>query len=479
MRSSQRAAARQSGAHLSQEVEFPLPLRGVMSEVRSAEFSGLHAAELNNLRSDGSSILTPENYTVQSGAGIGYVPFEFGNSTIPILVTSSGLSRNGVSYPVNMTEVPSFGYISSNAIMAIPNVGVIRYDGTAFSSAEYTSGDITVSELDGFTAHQDRAFLWSKGQGLDFYYGDVGAVTGPLTQFPLGRLGNITGTIKAIRSLTVDAGHGMNDVLAIFTSTGQIITYEGVDPGDALDWRQQARIKVAPVISENGFVEVGSDLWMLTGAGVVSVQGSLRQGSLALIDTITDTIQDDLVEKLAEGGNWSMHLSADSRRVFINRVFNDVSSQYIFHTDSKSFSVGDYPARNWHNEGLITKFTTIAGDTATLSKAGTEKTFSCRWVSSWFRVPRGVGLTYIRPTILANGPLEVKVVILSDHDGTGVDIAESEQTVSIEPDDPADVGGRVSLNEIIGVDAVGEVFQLRMEIAATWAQIVNMKVALQ
>lgn len=479
-RRQQQLAARATGQYQSREVDFPLPLQGQRSRVKNADFSGLSAAELINLQSDGLSLVTPKNYSLEVNQGIGVIPFEFGTSVTPIIVAATGFTKDGTAYTTPLTETPSYAYLSGNAVMVIQGRNALRFDGTDFRESNFTSGDVEPTELDGIIAHQDRVFLWKTGSELNFYYGDVGAVTGQLAEFPLGRLGNITGTIVAMKSLTVDAGHGMNDTLAIFTSTGYVVGYEGLDPGDANDWRQLHRIKVPSVIDERAFVEVGSDLWMLTAGGVLSVRNSLQQGNLALVNTISDAIQDELVKEIAGGGTWSMHLAADAQNVIINCVDDEISKQWILDTDSKGWSRTTYPAREWFNDGLKTKFITLEGQVATLGDDGEEAMFATKWVSSWFRAPRATGICYVLPTILAKGPLAVSVTILSDHDGTGNDVTEAAQTVTIQPDNPADGASQiVSLNEIIGCDTVGSVFQLTVEVTAKWAQIVNMKVALQ
>jgi hypothetical protein len=66
------------------------------------------------------------------------------------------------------------------------------------------------------------------------------------------------------------------------------------------------------------------------------------------------------------------------------------------------------------------------------------------------------------------------MAVLVDHDETPADLEESWQTFTVEPETDATTDGqKVSLSEPFGIDAVGEVYQLRMEISAPWAQIVN------
>lgn len=481
IRNRQRAAARAQGYGQAREINIPLPVKGVMVEANTAEVSGMYAGELRNWRSTGASLRLRSQHSLASNGdtALQRIAFEYGAAQQYLDVLSDRI-KAGTGFMHRSFSTPlDVAFISSHAVMVDGNGAPVLFNGTRFSDGVFsTQTALSADEFDGVIAHQDRLFFWKAADELDFYYGDVGAITGGLDRFPLGRLGNITGSIICLHSVTVDAGHGMNDTLAVFTTTGKIIVYEGLNPGDPQDWRQLTRISAARPISKDSFIQVGSDLWMLTAAGVVSVTQTVRDSSLALVNTVSRPIQDKLVAQLAEGGDWSMHLTADATGVIINRVFNGKASQFIYRTDTNTWLETDYPAKAWHNFGLKTQFTALDGRLATLDDAGSFQ-ITARWVSSWFRLPRSGGITFLKPTIIAKGPLEVTVTLLSDHDTTGTDIAESQQTVTIEPDNPADPGGHVSINEIIAVDAVGEVFQLRMEVTAGWAELVNLKAGVQ
>ena len=453
----------------------------MLQEANTAEVSGMYAGELLNWRSTGASLQLrlPHSQTRSGETILQRIPFEYGAFQTYITITEDTVKSGDIGLYREGTDLMSVAFISSNAVMVDGKADPVLFNGAAFSSATFTTEtDITPDEFDGVIAHQDRLFFWKTGDELDFYYGGVGAISGALTRFPLGRLGNIRGSIIGLRSITVDAGEDINDMLAIFTTTGDIVIYQGLDPGDATDWRLATRITSAPPVSKDAFLRVGSDQWMLTAAGVVSITQTIRDSSLALVNTISRPVQDKLVEQIEEGGEWSMHMQADARAVIIHRVFCGTPTQFIYRTDTRSWFEADIPALRWHNLGFKTQFTTLSGDLGTLAGNGVVPV-TARWVSSWFRLPRAGGLASVTPTIYARGSLEVKVTILADHDATTADITEAEQTVTIEPDDPADTDGLVALNEPIVVDAVGEVFQIRMEVTAKWAELVNLKAAVE
>lgn len=474
-RAQQKRAARSAGGHQARQIVIPLPVNGMLHEANTAEVRGIYAGELLNWRSTGASLrLRPPHSQVSVGEqALQRIAFEYGAFQEYITVTETAISASDIAFERACDRPFQTAFISSNAVMVDGNGDPVLFNGQAFSTGAFSPNTaLTADQFDGVVAHQDRLFFWKTGDALDFYYGGVGAITGPLTRFPLGRLGNIRGSILALASITVDAGEDINDTLAIFTTTGDIVIYQGLNPGDANDWRLVTRITAAPPLSKDAFLRVGSDLWMLCNAGIVSITQTIRDSSLALVNTVSRPIQEKLVEQIAEGGEWSLHMQADARAIFIQRMYRGCPSQFIYGTDTQSWREADIPARQWHNIGKLTQFTTLGGFLGTLDGKGIVPV-TARWTSSWFRLPRATGISFIRPTIKALGPLQVKITILSDHDGTGVDIAEAEQVITIEPDDAMDSAAKVALNERIAVDAVGEVFQIRMEVSAKWAEIVS------
>lgn len=471
---------RNRGGVLAREIDVPLPLGGLFVEAKTAEVSGMYAAELLNWQSTGASLELRNQHVIDamSAQVSQYIPLEFGQFLGLIGVGADRFTFGKLFQAYDGPGITDFGYISSHVVMVDGTQAPQLFNGSEFSLSQFTTDTERVqSEFDGFVAHQDRPYFWKTGDDLDFYYGGVGAITGTLTRFPLGRLGNITGKIVAMRPVTVNAGHGMNDTLAIFTSTGKLVAYEGRNPGDEADWRLLTRLQIAPPLDKNAFIQVGADQWMLTTSGIVSVTQTIQDSTLALVKTVSRNIQKKLIKQIAEGGDWSMHLAADGTTVIINRVWEGRASQFMYRTQERIWLEADYPAKQWHNFDLKTQFTTLDGDLATLNDDGTFA-ITAKLVTSWFRLPRAASISYIVPTVIARGPLKFKIAILSDHDETAVDFSEAEQTVTIRPDDPADPGGTVALNEEIAVDAVGEVFQIHMEVTAQWAELVHLKAAI-
>lgn len=473
-----------AGGASARDTQLPLPTSGLFVDARDARVSGMYAAVLENFRTDGISmelrkafVLGPADELV-----LQRVPFAFGENPRYIDLRSFQAECNGAIFPRVFTGAAQVAYLSSQAVIADGLDLPVTYNGTTFQNSLFTTvTGVQPQDFDGILAHHDRLYFWKTDGRLEFYYGDVGAVMGALVRFPLDRLGNITGGIAAMISLTMDIGQNSNDALAIFTTTGEIVIYEGLNPGDSTDWNLTTRIKVAPPLTRFGTTRVGGDVWMMTRVGIVSIMDTLRNGVLALVSAFTRPISDDVLQLVSiyPNAEWQLHTTADGSQIIINFYTTYLQKQFIWQVDSKSWSTADYPARNWHNLVLASEFTIGSGQRGTISdNPESTELITAIWHSSWFDIGGEATVAYIRPTIKAKGALTIKVAVLSNHDDTPLDIIEAEQTVTIEADNPPAPGGRVALNEVIGIGVQGRSFQLRMELTASWAKIVKMEVGI-
>lgn len=483
------------GQARARDIPIPLPTSGVFVEAKTGKTSPIFASELHNLVTDGIALEVRRAYELgeEDDLAMQRVPYAFGATPRYIELRAEQAECAGATFARQFDGSAMVAYISSQAMMVDGLDLPVRYDGTIFATALFTTTTgALVQEFDGCIAHHDRLYFWKSNGTLEFYYGDVGAVMGALVQFPLDRLGNITGNMLAAISVTIDAGENNNDALAIYTTTGQIVVYEGLNPGDPNDWNLSVRMQVAPPVSRFAFTRVGGDVWVLTARGLISLRDTLSQGSLALVNTLGRPVADeirDLVDRpqvfdVPSGtflpNEWQLHTSADGSSVIVNFFAKDLQRQFIWNVESKGWQTGNYPARHWHNLVLSTDFTTDGGRIGALQSEedGTEA-ITAWWYTGWFTFNGEATVAYVKPTIIARGELTVKVAVLRDHMDSAADIAQVQQIVTLSPEGAANVSGKLSLNDEIPCGITGTSFQLRIEVTATWAQIVDMAVGLE
>lgn len=107
-------------------------------------------------------------------------------------------------------------------------------------------------------------------------YSDSQAISGTLTQLDLGSLFKFGGHIVAISNWTQDAGLGMDDLLCIFTSEGEVAVYSGTSP-EATDWNLTGIFRISKPIGINCTCKIGGDLMIITEGGYFPFSEVLSQ----------------------------------------------------------------------------------------------------------------------------------------------------------------------------------------------------------
>ncbi|MEM1149291.1 MAG: hypothetical protein AAGI03_01870 [Pseudomonadota bacterium] len=484
VRRRRRNAERNSGRTIASPQPVALPLRGYLADAGDGELSTQFAAELTNWRPHRTHIETRE--TTQevhpSSTVFRRFPFEFGAASYTVDVTPLQIDAQGTTLSRAFSGDATAGYISGQIVIVGKGGEPVTWNGTAFAtSAIVCDTGKDPAEFDGITVHQSRVMLWDTSSDLEFYYGDVGAVTGAFTRFPLSRLGNITGTILTASPMTLSDGEGTNDVFVIFTTSGQIVVYAGNNPGDAGAWEIVGRAQTAPPLGRDAVVSVGGDLWIATAAGVVKVSQAMQEQETSQIAPFSEAVAGDIETLAADtAAEWAMHLTADGQQVILNHRLAGVSRQFVYNFDLRAWHLTDHDIVRFYNLGRNTYFHDTGNAVHCFDRlTRTGALITAVFHTPWMRIGSDRSVTMIKPEIIGAGPMTVTVTVLGDHNQTAFDISQATQTVTLQPDTPADPGGTVSLNEEVGCDAAGEVFQIRVEITASWAKIVNMTAFLQ
>lgn len=192
------------------------------------------------------------------------------------------------------------------------------YDGTTFTSM--TVSGTTVAELIGVNVFKSRSYFW-KAASSSFWYSAVDALGGVLTEFPLGNLGAIGGNLQQMVTWTVDGGSGVDDLAVFIMTTGDVIVYQGSDPGDAADWALVGVYKIGAPIGIRGAHKIAGDVVVATVDGYVQLSSALNLGRTAPRDTISNKIVNAALEQTKATGSsfgWQMFHYPAGRRLLVN-----------------------------------------------------------------------------------------------------------------------------------------------------------------
>jgi len=155
------------------------------------------------------------------------------------------------------------------------------YNGTTITQATFS----LAASAKFFAAHvfKNRVFYVATNE-LAFYYTALFASTGTITKFPLAGIAERGGHVVAINSWTVDGGSGPDDFLAIFTSEGEVLVYQGTDPG--ADFFIIGRFFISRIIDHRSMTQVYGRLLVVTERDYIYIPDQLQtQGGVVRIQS--------------------------------------------------------------------------------------------------------------------------------------------------------------------------------------------------
>ena len=152
------------------------------------------------------------------------------------------------------------------------------YNGTAVSTGTYT-GITTPADLYGSLTFKGRVYYWEQG-ARRFWYAAAGAFQGALSSFDLATFTRGDGTLVSIAPMTFDGGQGPDDLIAFLFSNGEVLVYQGDDPGNANAWQQVGAFRIGKMVGRACWAVVGSSTLVATDLGVVDLARALSTGAM-------------------------------------------------------------------------------------------------------------------------------------------------------------------------------------------------------
>lgn len=228
---------------------------------------------------------------------------------------SAYIRTPGVELKSDLTSAYiSYAQFGGRLIMCNGEDTPFSYDGTSIIAHGWTdaSGTLDFADLNFVTTFKRRVYFIEKDT-QSFWYGGVGNVQGALEKFDLGLVGTFRGSLKVLTAITGDGGDGGPDDLfiAIF-SEGDIVVYQGSDPGDSTNWNKIGEYKIGEPLSRFGHTTNGADVQIITSRGYESLVRSSREGEGVRARTlVSDKIQKEVSQIIRASGasdDWRLNL---------------------------------------------------------------------------------------------------------------------------------------------------------------------------
>ena len=244
---------------------------------------------------------------------------------------------------------------------------VRNYDGSSWTTPTITG--VTSADLINVWSYKTRLWFVEKDSTKAWCL-TTGAIAGAATSVEFGDKFKLGGKLKIICSVSRDAGNGPAEVICFISSRGEIIVYQGSDPGDS-SWALAGVYYCAAPIGNRAACRVDGDVALLTEKGVVSLR-QLASGGRNQAERLAITSHVDLglsADFTSYGSNtgWEMAVHPRTRQMIINvPKSSTTATQYAMNTRTgKWCTYGRYAspinATTWGNlsEGLY--FATSGG----------------------------------------------------------------------------------------------------------------------
>ena len=256
----------------ARRVSTPPPVGGWNTRDDPVRMGPTDAYELINFYPEINEVGVRRGYTEHAtGVGSGDVDtvIEFFNGTTRRLLAASSTNIYNATSAGAASSLGS-GFTSGRWQAAIQNgvMGLVNgadapqtYDGTTLGAM--TVSGTTATELIGIHIFKNRSYFW-KADSPSFWYSAVDTLGGVLSEFALGEVALRGGNLVAMESWTVDGGSGTDDFAVFVMESGEVLVYQGSDPGSASDWALVGSYLIPKPLDIRCVQKVGAQVVVLT-----------------------------------------------------------------------------------------------------------------------------------------------------------------------------------------------------------------------
>ena len=127
---------------------------------------------------------------------------------------------------------------------------------SAFESWSATASGDSILNMWGINHFKSRIYCWPYDE-TEFFYGSTDAVFGTLEPFSLRNVTEGARRITTFFGMTRDGGSGPDDFATFIMDNGQVVVYQGSDPGDANNWSLVGVYQIGNPLGRNCAVNFG------------------------------------------------------------------------------------------------------------------------------------------------------------------------------------------------------------------------------
>lgn len=210
-------------------------------------------------------------------------------------------SQTSDTYSTTQFDTGSGG---SNYLVAVNGADNMQlYDGTSWQSGGVDSSSSPISITGVNTS--DLIFVWPyrnrlygiQKNSLTVWYLGLDSVGGSASDMTLSGIAKKGGNLIMGGSWSIDSGAGPDDKWWVATDQGELIVFQGADPG-ASDWSHIGTYDIGKPMGANAQMRAGGDVLIATNDGLVPFSQALVKDTAALkMDAVSRNIAPDWVRE--------------------------------------------------------------------------------------------------------------------------------------------------------------------------------------
>jgi hypothetical protein len=184
-------------------------------------------------------------------------------------------------------------------------------------------------------SYRERLYLTEK-DSQSVWYGGVSAIAGAVTELDLQYVLKRGGHILFTTTWSRDSGTGLDDMLVIATSAGEILVYAGSFPG-GVDWQRVGQFFLPSIIGRRGFLHYQGDLLIITEEGPIPMSQLMATSHTTDYRALTDLVDQAFTaqaDNYSSNFGWEAILYPVGHMVLFNIPVgeNVTSEQFVMNT---------------------------------------------------------------------------------------------------------------------------------------------------
>jgi hypothetical protein len=295
------------------------------------------------------------------------------------------------------------------------------YDGTSWGAATISGSGLTVANLIGCHTHKNRGYYWEK-DNQSFWYAAANTLAGTLTEFNLGEVAKKGGKFLKMETWTVDGGAGPDDYAVFVMDSGEVIVYQGSDPGSALSWALVGIYDVGEMFNDRLFAKYGGKILAVASGDLITMPEAFS--AAAMPATKISNALSQAVRQFDANDGWELFIIPNEHLLLINvpvAASPDGYEQYVQNMETGAFCrFTNINSVTWamydtdayfggSDTGSVYKFNAIDADDSTTD---IDVVISNAWND--LGMPENKMVTTVRPIFESEGEVPVAVDVAYD-----------------------------------------------------------------